>query len=351
MECIDIRMARCHPDFSLGRALLVLLALAVLAGCASSGRNGDELADFQDEYATQSRVDDINEQLMTMAVTSADSEQVYRIGAGDQIRVDIFNVDELSRDYRVDAMGNVTMPLIGQLSISGYDLGEAEKAIADAYSENYLRNPQVSVSVTEFRSQQFTAIGALTSPRIYNIERRVTLMEAIAMAGGLAGNAGTQIYLTDRVRDPETTQLGTRSLIIDVENLMQEPEQYNFFLGDGALINVPRAGSIFVEGAVERPGVYDRTGDTTVLKAIAMAGGLKFEASRSGLRVLRRNPTTNEWQQDQVALSDIRESPDQDIPLQDGDIVMVEYGAIRTAWTGGLRLIRDVAFLGFRPFN
>ena len=67
--------------------------------------------------------------------------------------------------------------------------------------------------------------------------------------------------------------------------------------------------------------------------------------------MLRRNPTTNEWQQDQVALSDIRESPDQDIPLQDGDIVMVEYGAIRTAWTGGLRLIRDVAFSGLQALQ
>lgn len=351
MTCTDIRMARCHPEFSYGRAILVLLALAVLAGCASSGRNTEELADFQEEYASQARVDDINEQLMTMAVTAADSEQVYRIGAGDQIRIDIFNVPELSRDYRVDAMGNITLPLVGQLSISGYDLSQAEQAVADAYSERYLRDPQVSVSVTEFRSQQFTAIGAVSSPRIYNIDRRVTLMEAVAMAGGLAANAGNQIYLTDRVRDPETAQLGTRSLIIDVENLMQHPDQYNFFLGDGALINVPRAGSIFVEGAVERPGVYQRTGDTTVLKAIAMAGGLKFEADRSGLRVLRRNPATNEWQQDELRMADIRESPDQDIPLQDGDIVMVEYGAIRTAWSGGMRLIRDVAFLGFRPFN
>ena len=119
------------------------------------------------------------------------------------------NVDELSRDYRVDGDGAMSRcHLLGQLSISGYESGRAEQAIADAYSENYLRNPQVSVSVTEFRSQQFTAIGALTSPRIYNIERRVTLMEAIAMAGGLAGNAGTQIYLTDRVRDARNDPTG-----------------------------------------------------------------------------------------------------------------------------------------------
>jgi len=323
----------------------------LLSACASNGGKTDQLADFQEEHATQSRVDSINERLLSMSVATSNDETAYRIGAGDQIRIDIFNVPELSREYRVDALGNINMPLVGQLSISGYDQGEAEAAIAAAYSERYLRNPQVSISVIEFRSQQFTAIGALSSPRIYNIDRRVTLMEAIAMSGGLASNAGTQIYLTDRVRDPETGDLGTRSVIIGVEDLMERPEDYNFYIGDNALINVPRAGSIFVEGAVERPGVYQRTGDTTVLKAIAMAGGLKFEANRSNLRVLRRDPLSNNWLQDEVSMADIRESPLQDIPLRDGDIVMVEAGVIRSAWTGGLRLLRDVAFLGFRPFN
>jgi len=332
------------------RAVTLILMVLLLAACASNGEDADALAEFQEDQASQSRVDAINEQLLTMAVTTTSGNEAYRVGAGDQIMVEIFNVPELSREYRVDAMGNINMPLIGQISVSGYDLGEAETLIADAYGERYLRNPQVSISIMEFRSQQFTAIGALASPRIYNTDRQVTLMEAIAMSGGLAGDAGTQIYLTDRVRDPETGELGTRSVIIGVEDLMSKPEDYNFFIGEGALINVPRAGSIFVEGAVERPGVYQRTGDTTVLKAIAMAGGLKFEASRSNLRVLRRDPATNEWLRSEVTLSDIRESPDQDIDLRDGDILMVEYGVIRTAWTGGLRLLRDVAFLGFRPF-
>jgi len=361
MQDQDSRGARCRPALAgkgfeagfrvgwIARIAVFALVFLFIAGCASNGEDADALAEFQEDQASQSRVDEINEQLLSMAVTTPGSEEAYRIGPGDQISVDIFNVPELSRDYRVDAMGGINLPLVGQLSISGYDLGEAEALIAEAYGDRYLRNPQVSISIMEFRSQQFTAIGALASPRIYNTDRQVTLMEAIAMSGGLGNDAGTQIYLTDRIRDPETGDLGTRSVIINVEELMSKPEDYNFYIGDNALINVPRAGSIFVEGAVERPGVYQRTGDTTVLKAIAMAGGLKFEASRSSLRVLRRDPASNEWLQDEVALSDIRESPNQDIPLRDGDIVMVEYGLFRSAWTGGLRLLRDVAFLGFRP--
>jgi len=334
----------------LSRVLFCLLLTLIVCGCASTGDNGDSLSEFQEEFATQSRVDDINQQLLSLSVSASSESDAYRIGPGDQIKIDIFNVAELSREYRVDGAGNINMPLVGELSVSGYDLATAERLIADAYAENYLRNPQVAVTVTEFRSQQFTAIGAVARPTIYNIERRTSLLEAIAMTGGLASGAGNYIYLTDRVRDEESGELGTRSLIINVEELMRNPGTHNVVLGDSALINVPRAGSVFVEGAVERPGVYSREGDTTVLKAITMAGGLKFEASRSNLRVLKRDEATDEWVHSVLRFSDIRESPDSDIPLNDGDIVMVEYGPIRTAWTGSLRLLRDVAFLGFRPF-
>lgn len=323
--------------------------LLLAVGCASN-RNQSELADFQETYASDVRMDEINQQLLALAVEATVADDgVYRIGAGDEIRVTIFNVPELSREYRVDANGNVTMPLVGNVAISGLDLNQAEAAIAAAYDERYLRNPQVSVSVTQFRSQQFTAIGAVSSPRVYNVERRVSLMEAIAMAGGLSTAAGSRIYLTDRVRDPESGQLGTRSLNINVEDLMQNPGQYNLMLGDGALINVPRAGSIFVEGAVRRPGVFTRQGDTTVLKAIAMAGGLEFEAKRSSIRVLQRDPDTNQWTQNEVSFTEIRESPLADTILNDGDIVMVDSGFFRAAWTGTLRTVRDFAILGFRP--
>ena len=327
-----------------------VLCLAFLMGCASSAHRNGTLAEFQEEHASQARVDDINQQLLTLAVEASGGNQVYRIGAGDQIHIEIFNVPELSREYRVDGNGNINLPLVGEVSLSGYDLAEAERVVATAYGESYLRNPQVSIRVTEFRSQQFTAIGAVSSPRIYNVDRRVTLMEAIAMAGGLSTSAGNHVYLTDRVRDPASGELGTRSLIIGVEDLMQNPADYNFMLGDSALINVPRAGSIFVEGAVSRPGVFTRQGDTTVLKAITMAGGLKFEANRSRIRVLRRDPVSDEWRQEEVNMSEIRESPLADLTLDDGDIVMVEYGVFRTAWTGTIRTLRDIAFLGFRPF-
>jgi polysaccharide biosynthesis/export protein len=328
-------------------------AVVFLAACAGSGpsTDGPTMSDFQEEQAEILRMEEINQRLLAATTALPQEDRLYRIGSEDQISVEIFGVSELSREYVIDGRGHINMPLVGEVAISGYTIPEAEQAIADAYSENYLRDPQVSIRVTEYRSQQFTAMGAVNSPRVYNTRRRVTLMEALAMAGGLSTAAGNHVYLTDRVRDPETGEMSTRSLIIKIEDLLRNTSEFSFLLGDSALINVPRAGSIFVEGAVQSPGVYTRHGDTTVLKAVAMAGGLRFEANRSRIRILSREPGSQQWEQRVVNYSEIRGDPTIDRPLRDGDIVMVEHGAIRSAWTGTLRAFRDIAFLGWRPLR
>jgi len=332
--------------------LAAMLTLA--AGCAGGGpqREASEMSleEFQSEYAGEGPdIEDVNQQLLSMAVSTAPDDGVYRLGAGDEITVDVFGVEDLSGNYRIDGLGRVSLPLIGSVEVSGYTLSETEDVLEKSYGESYLRNPQITVAVLEFRSQQFTAVGAVSQPRVYNPQRKITLIEALAMAGGLGENAGPYVYLTDRVRNPDTGQLGTRSLAIAVEDLTQGQPEVNVVLGESALINVPPAGSVFVEGAVERPGVYRQRGDTTILKAIAMAGGLKFEAERGSIYVLRRDVESGDWNRQAVALNDIRNSPTNDIVLSDGDIVMVDSGPIRTAWVGFWSGISRVVMLGFRP--
>ena len=332
-------------------ALLVILgASLLLAGCANRGGSAPEtsLEEFQDQMVADERVTEINEQLLMMAVTNG-GDRVYRVGPEDRIRVDIMGVDDLSREYRVNGAGRILMPLVGEVSVSGLSLSEIEEAIAEAYAEDYLRNPQVSVEVSEYRSQQFTVVGAVESPKVYSVSRQTTLIEALAMAGGLNSEAGNSIYLTDQVRDPDTGQMGTRTMIIDVEDLMRESGDYNLVLGQGAMINVPRGGYVYVEGAVERPGAYRQRTDTSVLKALAEAGGLKFEANRSQIYVLSRDRESGEWQHRDVNYDQIRQNPGQDVPLRNGDIVVVETSGMRSAWTGFWRIASPIALLGFRP--
>ncbi|NKI36408.1 iron dicitrate ABC transporter ATP-binding protein [Wenzhouxiangella sp. XN79A] len=338
----------------MNRMLLLLLALPLLAaltGCASNNNGADtmSLAEFQSQYTSANPdIDTVNQQLLSLSVGN-EGDVIYRLGAGDEIRMNVFGVEELSGEYRIDGNGRISLPLIGQIDISGYTLADAEDVLERRYGERYLRNPQITVSVVEFRSQQFTAVGAVGQPRVYNVERKITLIEALAMAGGLGQHAGGYVYLTDKVRDPESGELGMRNVAVAVEDLTSGRTDVNLVLGEDALINVPEAGSIFVEGAVERPGVFRAPGEITVLKAIAMAGGLKFEANRNTLHVLRRDQVTGEWQQNTVAMEDIRLSPNNDLPLSDGDIVVVQNGPIRTAWIGLWNGLARIAMLGFRP--
>lgn len=333
--------------------ILSIVSVTLLAGCASNNVSGPDtvtLAEFQSQYSDGGEYDieGTNQQILSMAVQSG-SDGVYRLGPGDGIRMEVFGVEELTGDYRIDGGGRSSLPLIGQVEISGYTLPEAEQVLEAAYGERYLRNPQITISVTDFRSQQFTAVGAVGQPTVYNVERKVSLLEALAMAGGLSTNAGENIFLTDRVRDPESGEMVTRNLLINIEELMRSEADYNVILGEAAVINVPNAGSIFVEGAVQNPGVYTARGETTVLKAITMAGGLKFEADRSSLRILKKDPESRQWIQQVLNFEDIRESPLADVRLGDGDIVMVEQGVIRAAWVGAWETVSRLVFLGFRP--
>lgn len=187
---------------------LSMFAAAFLVACASSPQstpNSDmSFNEFQSQYSDTTDVSDLNQQILSMAVNSSSPDGMYRLGIGDEISMTVFGVDDLSGNYRIDGLGRISLPLIGSIELSGYTLAEAEDVLETRYGEEYLRNPQINVSVITFRSQQFTAVGAVSQPRVYNTERKVTLVEALAMAGGLTGNAGNTIQLTDRVRDPET---------------------------------------------------------------------------------------------------------------------------------------------------
>ncbi|MDT8322076.1 MAG: polysaccharide biosynthesis/export family protein [Xanthomonadales bacterium] len=330
---------------------LLLLALALSACAVRQADNGDSMTfeEFQGQYTGSEDIEGLNQQILSMAVSTDTADSVYRLGPGDEITMKVFGVEELSGNFRIDGQGRASLPLIGEVEVSGYTLKETEEILARRYGKKYLRDPQINISVMQFRSQQFTAMGAVAQPRVYSTQRKITLIEALAMAGGLDDNAGPYVYLSDRIRNPETGQLGTRSLAIALEDLTRGGSEMNVVLGESALLNVPRAGSIFVEGAVVRPGVYQQRGGTTVLKALAMAGGLKFEARRNHIVVLRRAPDSGEWQQQAVAMDEIRESPKADISLSDGDIVVVENGAVRTAWVSLWSGIARIAMLGFRP--
>lgn len=110
--------------------------------------------------------------------------QDYRIGPSDLLEIQVFGIDNLKREVRVNSRGNVTLPLIGPVTLGGLTSQDAEELIAARYAKDYLQDPQVSVFIKEFTSQRITVEGAVARPGIYPIRGDTTLVQAIALAGG-----------------------------------------------------------------------------------------------------------------------------------------------------------------------
>ena len=160
---------------SLRGLLLALCTGVLLAGCASNPSHNPNFTD--------------NEALPPPDTTTAsgayEGESDYRIGAQDLLQVSVYGIDELSRDVRVNSNGQVSLPLIGSVMAGGKTIPELERAIGEKLKNGYVQDPQVSVFVKEFTSQQVTLEGALKKPGIYPLTGKTTLLQAIALAQGL----------------------------------------------------------------------------------------------------------------------------------------------------------------------
>jgi protein involved in polysaccharide export with SLBB domain len=141
---------------------------------------------------------DANDKIKTMGQASRSSAHEYTIGSGDLLDISVFDVPELTREVRVNQSGTVSIPLVpARLHLAGLTEIQAEQKIADVLEANGLvTHPEVSVSVKEHRSRPITIVGAVQHPMVYEADRGVSLLEALAEAGGIAPDAGDTIIVT-----------------------------------------------------------------------------------------------------------------------------------------------------------
>ncbi len=139
-----------------------------------------------------------NDRIRTLSETSKPAPHDYTIGNGDLLSISVFDVPELTRDLRVSQSGTIGIPLVpARLHITGLTETQAQQVIADVLQANGLvSHPEVSVVVKEHKSKPITIVGAVQHPMVYEADRGVTLLEAIAEAGGISNDAGDTILVT-----------------------------------------------------------------------------------------------------------------------------------------------------------
>jgi polysaccharide biosynthesis/export protein len=205
----------------------------------------------------------------------------YKLGAGDLLRINVFGYPEMTADVRLDESGNMTYAFVGQLAAGGHSAPEVEAMLGKRLVDGgFIRNPQMSVLVVEYRSQTVSVLGQVTKPGPYPLTKPSTIIDLLANAGGVI----------NLVAADEATLLradGTK-VPIDLFALFQGDQTQNSAVHGGDTVYVPRASQFYIYGEVQRPGSYRLERDMTVIQAISAGGGLTPRGTERRATVKRR---------------------------------------------------------------
>jgi polysaccharide biosynthesis/export protein len=251
---------------------------------------------------------------------------VQKLGTDDLIQIQVFNFPEFSRAARVSATGTIQLPLVKKpIQVAGKVPSEIETEIADTLrAEELVVNPAVTVSVLEYGSRPITVAGAVKAPLVFQAIGRLTLIDAITRAGGLAPEAGPEI-LVNRRPSPADGDKPVFTLHINAHLLFSEDgDESNILLTGGEEVRVPMAGKVYVVGNVKSSGAFPVTdnSDTTVLKVLSLAGGVSAYPSPEAY-IIRRDEITGTKHRIPIDLKGILKQKTADFPLLADDIFFV----------------------------
>ena len=262
----------------------------------------------------------------------------YVLGPGDQVTVHILGAiadDFPERPVEVGPDGKVNLPMVGDVQASGVSVRDLEGDLKIRYG-TYFKDPQVSVAVTDYRSQPVSVVGAVNAPNVVELHGPTRLMQVISMAGGLRPDAGDRVLITRQLQpaaggappsgsDEEAPKFYLKEVSL-AKALDGTDPAANVLIEGHDVITVPKAKMVYVMGAVGKPGGYILDGHSSslsVLQAIALAGGLT-KTAKGEAKIL--NATSNGGIQSEnvlINISKIEEEKSPDVRLRADDILYV----------------------------
>ena len=218
--------------------------------------------------------------------TQMQTKPDYQLGAGDSIRVQVFQNPDLTVETRVSESGSISYPLTGELEVGGLSLSAAERKIADALKRGgFVQNPQVTITLTLIRGNQVAVLGQVNRPGRFPLETANTrLSDMLANAGG-ATSTGDDVAIVVGKRNgrPFRQQIDIPSIFLE------EKLQDDIVLQGGDSIYVHRAPVFYIYGETQRPGAYRVERGMTIMQALATGGGPTTRGSESRLRLHRKS--------------------------------------------------------------
>jgi len=260
----------------------------------------------------------------------------YVLGPDDQIVIHAIDAPEVSdKPVLIGTNGDITLPLIDRVKAGGLTVERLEAEL-DARLGKFVKDPQVAVTVTEFRSQPVSVFGAVSTPGVIQLRGRKTLYEVLSMAGGPRETAGSTITLTRRrengdlplpgARTDPTGQFSTGELNVQ-EVLAGKNPAANIEIKPNDVISVSEAESnmVYVVGDVGHAGGFTLGGrqSVSVLMALSLAGGLGRTAKPDKARIIRSVPGEPKPEEVSVNLKQILDGKAEDIGLRPQDVLVV----------------------------
>jgi polysaccharide export outer membrane protein len=300
----------------------------LLAASVSSAQQGVELLSQE--------VDASNEQLAAAppAEPAAAPRGSYVLGPGDVVSIWAVELDETAnRPQQIDSQGFLNVPLAGRVHVVGMRVDQLERELNDRLKV-YIKEPNVVVTIQEYRSQPVTVVGAVNRAGVHQLQGQKTLLEVISMAEGLRQDAGFSAKVTRRLEYGEVplpdAQLDPTERYsvgqVDLEALLagKKPEQ-NIVMMPNDVVSIPRAHMVYVIGAVERAGGFALAEQSNIsaLQALALAGGLVQTAAANRAKILRETEDENGRVEIALNLKDILSGKESDVQLGGEDILFV----------------------------
>jgi len=278
--------------------------------------------------------------LLAVAVGPALAADDYEIGHGDVLRVTVIGQAEMTGDFPVDSEGMMAFPVLGKVKASAMSTKELERKLTTLLADGYLKRPQVSVAVQEYKSQRVFVTGEVLKPGPYALKVDRSLLALISDIGGFTANAGHEIVV---IRPPVATGTpvlpvpaapdpaapapeadaasgpppaagmefdvpGAEVFRVSVQELQSGNPERNILLQAGDTVYVPRAAQVYISGSVARPGPIRFQEGMTLLQALTMAGGVTERGSQKRAKVLRT--VEGKKQEVKVQLSDLVQPED-----------------------------------------
>ena len=157
----------------------------------------------------------MNERILMSALSSRrDLYRDYKIGPEDLLEISVFEDEKLNKSVRVSSQGNISLPLLGILKVKGLTANELEKEIRDLLAEKYFQDPHVSVFIKEYRNQRISVMGAVEKPGVYDVTGQKTVLDILAMAGGLKEDAGQLLFLIRPPKLEEGSDQGEKEILM-----------------------------------------------------------------------------------------------------------------------------------------